>query len=345
MHDPSKSSTPKAKTHTGPTASPNETPDAIAEALRVVAIEADGLKAVAAALDGPLRDPFVAAVAALQSIKGRVILTGMGKSGHIARKIAATFASTGTPAHYVHPAEASHGDLGMIQAGDVVVALSWSGETPELADVLAFTRRFGVTLIGVTARAESALGKAADIKLILPSAPEACPNGLAPTTSTTMQLVMGDALAMAVLRAHGFDAANFRDLHPGGKLGAKLKRASDLMHSGPETPIAAVGVSLAEAIVEITSKRFGMTALVDPDGRLAGVITDGDLRRALQSGGLERPAAAVMTKNPTTIAPDAMAQEALKLMNDRKITALLVVEADRPVGILHIHDLLRIGAA
>lgn len=317
----------------------------IHEGLRVVAVERAGLEAVSEAIAGPLRAAFAAAVDALTAISGRAILTGMGKSGHIARKIAATLASTGTAAHFVHPAEASHGDLGMILQGDVVIALSWSGETPELADIITYTRRFGVTLIGITSRHDSALGRASDIKLILPSMPEACPNGLAPTTSTTMQLVMGDALAMAVLTAHGFNAAGFRDLHPGGKLGARLKKASDLMHAGAEVPIAPASATIAEALVEMTSKRFGMTVLVDDSGRLAGVFTDGDLRRALQQGRIDRPVAAVMTSNPAVIAPDLLAQEALKLMNDRQITALLVVQDDKPVGVLHIHDLLRIGAA
>jgi arabinose-5-phosphate isomerase len=328
------------------TSHPTDLPDRhIAEGLRAVAMERAGIDAVSAAIEGQLRSAFAAAVHAIRTSAGRVILTGMGKSGHIARKIAATFASTGTAAHYVHPAEASHGDLGMIQAGDVVLALSWSGETPELADIIAYTRRFGVSLIALTSRAESALGKAGDVKLILPAMPEACPNGLAPTTSTTMQLVMGDALAMAVLSAHGYDAANFRDLHPGGKLGAMLKKAGELMHTGAELPVAPEGVSIAEAIVEMTSKRFGMTALVDHAGVLAGILTDGDLRRALQQGRIDRPVAEVMTRTPMVIPPDLLAQEALKLMNDRQITTLLVVEAGRPVGVLHIHDLLRIGAA
>jgi arabinose-5-phosphate isomerase len=317
----------------------------VAEGLRAIAVEQAGLAALATAIEGRLCAPFAAAVEALRATPGRAILTGMGKSGHIARKIAATLASTGTAAHFVHPAEASHGDLGMIQSGDVTVALSWSGETPELADIITYTRRFGVTLIAITSRADSALAKSADIALVLPVMPEACPNGLAPTTSTTMQLALGDALAMAVLSAHGYDAASFRDLHPGGKLGARLKKAADVMHAGAETPIALETASLSEAIVEMTSKRFGMTALVDADGRLTGVLTDGDLRRALQSGRIDRPAAEVMTRKPTTIAPDMLAQEALKLMNDRKITALLVVQDGRPVGALHIHDLLRIGAA
>jgi arabinose-5-phosphate isomerase len=329
---PSKSAAGDADTH-------------IREGLRVVAVEREGLNAVAAAIEGSLRDAFAAAVEALRATGGRAILTGMGKSGHIARKIAATLASTGTAAHYVHPAEASHGDLGMILQGDVVLALSWSGETPELADIIAYTRRFGVTLIAITSRADSALGRAADIKLILPAMAEACPNGLAPTTSTTMQLVMGDALAMAVLSAHGYDAAGFRDLHPGGKLGARLKKASDLMHAGAEVPVAPDDATIAEALVEMTSKRFGMTALVDAAGTLSGIFTDGDLRRALQQGEIDRPVAAVMTRKPTVIAPELLAQEALKLMNDRQITALLVVESGKPVGVLHIHDLLRIGAA
>lgn len=317
----------------------------VAEGLRVLSVERAGLDAVAAAIEGPLRESFASAVEALRTSTGRAVLTGMGKSGHIARKIAATLASTGTAAHFVHPAEASHGDLGMIRTDDVVVALSWSGETPELADIIAYTRRFGVTLIAITSRADSALGAAADIKLVLPAMPEACPNGLAPTTSTTMQLGLGDALAIAVLTAHGFDASSFRDLHPGGKLGARLKKAADLMHTGTSVPIIQESASITEAIVEMTGKAFGITAVVNAAGTLTGVLTDGDLRRIFQNGQIDRKAGEVMTRTPMVAAPEMLAQEALKMLNDNKRTALLVVENDRPVGVLHIHDLLRVGAA
>jgi arabinose-5-phosphate isomerase len=279
---------------------------------------------------------------------GRLIVTGMGKSGHVGRKIAATLASTGTPSHFVHPAEASHGDLGMVRPEDVVLALSWSGEAPELADIIAYARRFGVPLLAITSRPESALGQAADIPLLLPRMPEACPNGLAPTTSTTMQLAMGDALAMCLLEARGFSPEDFRHFHPGGKLGARLKRARDLMHGPEELPLVPEGATLAQAIVEMTSRRFGVTGVVDGEGRLTGVLTDGDLRRAFGRGFRDGPVVEAMTRAPRTASPEALAAELLALMNERRITSLFVVASDgdmggRPVGILHLHDLLRAG--
>jgi arabinose-5-phosphate isomerase len=275
----------------------------------------------------------------------------MGKSGHVARKIAATMASTGTPALFVHPAEASHGDLGMIVSGDAVLALSNSGETPELADLVAHARRFGLPLVGITGRAESTLARAADVALVLPPAQEACPNGLAPTTSTTLQMALGDALAVALLTRRGFTAADFRVFHPGGKLGAKLARVREFMHAGAEMPLAPPDMRMDAALVAMTEKRFGCLGIVAGE-RLVGIITDGDLRRALQPGGaapqsglLARSTAEVMTRNPRTIGPEALAAEALHLMAGR-ITALFVVDADqRPVGILHLHDLLRAGVA
>ncbi len=326
---------------------PNAAADAaspdLAVARRVLALEAEALTMLAAALDGR----FAAAVDLLAGASGRVVVSGMGKSGHVARKIAATMASTGTPALFVHPAEASHGDLGMVLPGDAVLALSNSGETPELADLVAHSRRFGLPLVGITGRAESALGRAADVALVLPPAQEACPNGLAPTTSTTLQMALGDALAVALLTRKGFSAAEFRVFHPGGKLGAKLSRVREFMHSDGEVPLAGLDLPMANALVAMTEKRFGCLGIVE-DGRLVGIITDGDLRRHLAPGEpdlLAKPTAAVMTRNPRTIGPDALAAEALHLMAGR-ITALFVVdEAGRPVGILHLHDLLRAGVA
>jgi arabinose-5-phosphate isomerase len=312
--------------------------------LRTVALEADGLRALHAALEGELGLRVLDAVAAIRAAPGRVIVTGMGKSGHVGRKIAATMASTGTQAHFVHPAEASHGDLGMIGRDDLVLALSWSGEAPELADIIAYTRRFDVKLVAITSRPGSALGGAADICLALPRMPEACPNGLAPTTSTTMQLALGDALSMALLEARGFSPADFSEFHPGGKLGARLKRARDLMHGATELPLVAQDATLEQAIVEMTSRRFGVTGVVDSEGRLLGVLTDGDLRRAFQRGlAMAGPVMAAMTATPRTAAPETLAAEVLGLMNEKRITSLFVVADGRPVGILHLHDLLRAG--
>ena len=318
----------------------------LAEGRRVLALEADALRALSDVLD----DGFVRAVGLLAGVTGRVVVSGMGKSGHVARKIAATMASTGTPALFVHPAEASHGDLGMILAGDAVLALSNSGETPELADLIAHSRRFSLPLIGIIGRAESTLARAADVALVLPAAAEACPMGLAPTTSTTMQMALGDALAVALLSRRGFTASDFRVFHPGGKLGARLSRVRDLMHGAAELPLAPPDMPMEAAILAMTARRFGCLGVVGADGVLAGVITDGDLRRSLEvSGGaglLARPAGEVMTKNPRAITGDALAAEALGLMNKHGITALFVVdEARRPIGILHIHDLLRAGVA
>lgn len=321
----------------------------LAVARRVLGVEADALAALAASLN---EAGFARAVAILAGIAGRVVVTGMGKSGHVARKVASTLASTGTPALFVHPAEASHGDLGMIVAGDAVLALSNSGETPELADLVAHARRFGLPLVAITGRAESALARAADVALVLPPAPEACPMGLAPTTSTTMQLALGDALAVALLTRRGFTAADFREFHPGGRLGARLVRVRDRMHVGEALPLAPPGLRMDAALVAMTEKRFGCLGIVE-DGRLVGVITDGDLRRSLQPGGaapredlLSRTAGEIMTATPHVIGPDTLAGEALRLMNERAITALFVVDPGRrPIGILHVHDLLRAGVA
>jgi arabinose-5-phosphate isomerase len=310
----------------------------------VLATEAAGLRALAAALDRGFSD----AVGLLAAATGRVVVSGMGKSGHVGRKIAATLASTGTPALFVHPGEASHGDLGMIVPGDVVLALSNSGETPELADLVDHAARFGIPLIAVTGRAASALAQAARVALLLPAAPEACPMGLAPTTSTTMQLALGDALAVALLTRRGFTASEFHRFHPGGRLGARLRRVRDLMHVGDALPLTAAGTRMDAALLEMTQKRFGCLGVLDEAGRLAGIVTDGDLRRAMGPDLLQRRVADIMTRAPVTVAPDALAGEALRLMNDpaRPITALFAIDAAGcPQGILHIHDLLRTGVA
>lgn len=308
-------------------------------ARRVLNLEAEGLAALAASLG----DSFIAALDLLAASAGRVIVTGMGKSGHIGRKIAATMASTGTPAQYVHPAEASHGDMGMITPADVVLALSNSGETQELRDLLEYTRRFSIPLIAITSRAGSTLGDTADVTLLLPPTPEACPMGLAPTTSTTASLALGDALAVALLERKGFSPQDFRVLHPGGKLGSSLLRVSDLMHKGEAVPLCGLDTPMAEAILTVTAKSFGCVGVTDEAGRLAGVITDGDLRRHMGRDLLDQTAGAVMTANPKNIRPQALAAEALAVMNQFSITGLFVVEDERPVGILHIHDCLRAG--
>jgi arabinose-5-phosphate isomerase len=269
----------------------------------------------------------------------------MGKSGHIARKVAATLASTGTPAFFVHAADASHGDLGMIMSDDVMLVLSWSGETEELTSLIDYSRRFGIALIAVTVNAGSTLGKAADIVLALPQAREACPHNLTPTTSTLMQLALGDALAIALLESRGFTAIDFGVFHPGGKLGAALKFIRDVMHPGASVPLIARGSPMSEAIVEMSAKGFGCVAVTDAGGKLAGVITDGDLRRHMRDDLLRTPVDEVMTASPKTVRPDQLASEALQLLNASKITALIVVERGRPVGIVHFHDLLRAGVA
>jgi arabinose-5-phosphate isomerase len=292
-----------------------------------------------------LGEPFVAAVDIIRQARGRVIVTGMGKSGHVARKIAATLASTGTPAFFVHAAEASHGDLGMITSDDVMLALSWSGETEELTDLINYSRRFGIVLIAVTVNADSTLGKAADIVLALPQSREACPHNLAPTTSSLIQLALGDALAIALLESRGFTAIDFGVFHPRGKLGAALKFVRDVMHPGTAVPLIGRGRPMSEAIVEMSAKGFGCVAVTDATGRLAGVITDGDLRRHMRGDLLRAPVDEVMTAAPKTVRPDQLASEALQLLNASKITALIVVDAARPVGIVHFHDLLRAGVA
>jgi arabinose-5-phosphate isomerase len=325
-----------------------EQTSAVLSALRTILNERKGLEALEDAIrtqrDGGLGPAFSEAVKTISAAPGRVIVTGIGKSGLIARKIAATLASTGEPAFFVHPAEAAHGDLGMVQIGDVVLAISWSGETAELAAIVTFAKRYAIPLIAMTAEADSTLGREADVCLTMPSAPEACPNGLAPTTSTTMQLVLGDALAIALLEGRGFTALDFRALHPGGKLGAKLMHVREVMHTGDRVPRIGAGARMAEAIVEMTSKGFGCVAVFEDDGRLAGIVTDGDLRRHLKpSFSLDTRVGAVMTRRPRTIAPDALVAEALEQIS-HKIQALLVVERGQVVGIVNFHDLMRIGA-
>jgi arabinose-5-phosphate isomerase len=322
------------------------TPDpAIASALRTLEIERDGLTILMEAIGNGLGPLFTAAVETIAAARGRVIVTGMGKSGHVGRKITATFASTGTPAHYVHPAEASHGDLGMIQTDDVIIALSWSGETAELADLIGYAKRFRVPLIAVTSNADSTLGRQADICLALPKAKEACPNGLAPTTSTTMQLALGDALAVALLERRGFTAEHFRVFHPGGKLGATLKHVGDIMHTGDRLPIVTVGTSMADALVVQSDKSFGCVIVVDAGGDLAGIVTDGDVRRHMSGDLLQRRVEEVMTASPITVAPDTLLGEALEIIESRKRGALIVAEGRKPIGLVHVLDLLRAGAA
>jgi arabinose-5-phosphate isomerase len=312
---------------------------------RTIEMELRGLAALEAALPGGLTEAFRHTAELIEQSGGSVIVTGMGKSGLIGRKIAGTLASTGTPSHFVHPAEASHGDLGMIGPRDVVLALSWSGETPELADIVGYTRRFDVKLVALTSRGDSALGRAADVRLILPITEEACPNGLAPTTSTTMQLVAGDALAVLLLERRGFTASDFQRYHPGGKLGARLITVGQLMHQGDALPLVTCGTTLSQGIVEMTSKRFGIAAVVDSAGHLAGVLTDGDLRRAFRAGFVDIPVEQAMGRRPQVVTADVLAAQALARMNDARITCIFVVEGDVPIGLVHIHDLLRAGVA
>jgi arabinose-5-phosphate isomerase len=317
----------------------------IESALRTFEAGAGGIRALAAAIQDGLGPPFLAAIEMIGGARGRVIVTGMGKSGHVARKIAATFASTGRPAFFVHPGEASHGDLGMITPDDVIVALSWSGETSELKNLIDYSRRFRIGLVAVTADGDSTLGKAADVVLVLPPAREACPHNLAPTTSSLMQLALGDALAIALLESRGFTAIDFGLLHPGGRLGALLKFARDVMHGGSSIPLVPTGTKMSDAVLEMSAKGFGCIGITGNDGMLLGIVTDGDLRRHMRGDLLNASVDEVMTHGPKTIRPDQLVSEALELLNSMKITALFVVDAGRPIGIVHIHDLLRAGAA
>jgi len=323
------------------TFSTTETITWLATARRVIGIEAQALALLAEALG----ESFAQAVAAILQARGRVVVSGMGKSGHVGRKIAATLASTGTPAQFVHPAEASHGDLGMVTRDDVLLVLSNSGETPELSDIVAHSRRFSIPLIGVAGRAGSTLLRQADVAILLPAAPEACGTGVVPTTSTTMTLALGDALAVALMEHRAFTPEHFRTFHPGGKLGARLATVASLMHDAP--PLVPATAPMAEALLVMTQKGFGVVGVTDATGRLTGIITDGDLRRHMD-GLLGYTAAEVMTRAPQTIAPGALAEAAVAVMNDRKITCLFVLDPGaegRPLGILHIHDCLRAGVA
>lgn len=316
--------------------------ETLATARRVLRLEADGVSALAASLD----DDFVAAVDLIEAASGRVIITGMGKSGHVARKIAATLASTGQPAYFVHPGEASHGDLGMITPDDPVIALSNSGETTELADLIAYCVRFDIPLIGMTGRRPSALADAATVALVLPDqVKEACPLGLAPTTSTTAMLALGDALAVALLERKGFSPDDFHVFHPGGKLGNQLLKVADIMHTGDALPLMSAAAPMSDVVIEISSKSFGCAGIIDGDGALMGVITDGDLRRHMGDQLLAQSAGAIMTAGAKTVRSGALASEALRLMNAGAITTLFVVDDGKPVGIVHIHDCLRSGVA
>ena len=316
----------------------SSTTEVLTTACRVIAREAEALVALGAALNGT----FTAAVDLIMASKGRVIVTGMGKSGHIARKIAATFASTGTPAQFVHPAEASHGDLGMVTRGDVVLMLSNSGETTELADIIAHTRRFDIPLIGVASRDGSTLLRQADVAILLPDVPEACETGIVPTSSTTMTLALGDALAIVLMEHRAFTPDHFRIFHPGGKLGAKLLRVRDLMHG--DLPLVTPDRPMSETLLEMTQKGYGVVGVTGADGHLTGIITDGDLRRHMD-GLLALKAEQVMTRGPRTIGPEALAEKAVAMMSDRNITCLFVTPqgSAQPIGIIKIQDCLRAG--
>ncbi|MFG1480852.1 KpsF/GutQ family sugar-phosphate isomerase [Xanthobacter sp. V4C-4] len=320
-------------------------PAAVISALATVEAERNGLQALIEALKGRLAPAFEQAVSTIRNARGRVVVTGMGKSGHVARKIAATLASTGTPAYYVHPGEASHGDLGMITADDVIIALSWSGETVELRDLVNYSRRFGAQLIAFTSNGDSTLGRMASVLLDVPVAAEACPLGLAPTTSTVMLLALGDAIAVALLEGRGFTALQFRQFHPGGKLGASLSFVRDVMRGGDALPLVKSGTLMGAALVEMSGKGLGCVGVLDADDRLVGIVTDGDLRRHMTNDLIVQTVDAVMTPAPKTVRPDQLASEALQIMNAQQITALLVAQDLKPVGVLHVHDLLRIGIA
>jgi arabinose-5-phosphate isomerase len=335
---------PKSMLHTESQPASERDDALIASVLRTLKVEAGGLGALSAAIGTGLRQALIRAVAMIKAARGRVIVSGMGKSHHIGNKIASTLSSTGTPAFFVHPAEASHGDLGMITSDDVIIAISWSGETAELKNLINYSRRFRIGLIAITAEAASTLGKAADVALVLPPAREACPHNLAPTTSSLMQLALGDALAIALLESRGFTALDFRDLHPGGRLGAALTFVRDLMHSGPEMPLKPVGTLMSDAIVEMSAKGWGCVGITE-GGHLIGIITDGDLRRHMRRDLLDARVEDVMTRGPNTVCPDQLAGEALEILNSLKRTVLFVVEGDRAVGLVHMHDLLRAGVA
>ncbi|MDO3433093.1 KpsF/GutQ family sugar-phosphate isomerase [Rhizobium sp. CBN3] len=315
-------------------------------AKRTVEAEKRGLEALEQAFDNGLAGPFTRAVEIIGDISGRVIVTGVGKSGHIGVKIAATLASTGTPAFFVHAAEANHGDLGMIGQSDAIIAISWSGQAQELKAILSYSRRFSIPLIAITYDETSSLGLAADIVLKLPKETEACPHGLAPTTSAIMQLAIGDALAVALLEARGFTATDFHVFHPGGKLGASLMHVADIMHTGEKLPLVAKGTPMPEAITVLSRKHFGCVGVLDQDGRLCGIVTEGDMARNLSRNLAELAVDDIMTKTPKTVKPTMLATAALALLNQHHIGALIVIDEDsRPIGLVHFHDLLRIGVA
>ncbi|MDH7785931.1 arabinose-5-phosphate isomerase [Ochrobactrum sp. 19YEA23] len=318
---------------------------AIASALRTIRTENEGLAALEEALGNGLSGPFTEAVNAIIAAKGRLVVTGVGKSGHIGAKLAATFASTGTAAFFVHSAEANHGDLGMIDRDDVILAISWSGETAELKGVVNYSQRFRIPLIAITSREDSALGRAANIALILPKTAEACPHGLAPTTSTMLQLAIGDALAIALLEARGFTPSDFKTFHPGGSLGASLIHIRDIMHRGDRIPLVPVGTAMVDAMKVLAQKSFGCVVVVDDNGELAGIVTDGDISRNLHRSLAELAVDDIMTRKPKTVDQNMLATAALNAINENHIGALIVVEDNRPVGLVHFHDLLRIGAA
>ena len=315
------------------------TQNALASAARTLALEIEGLKALA----GSLSTPFAAAIDTIYAAKGRIIVTGMGKSGHVARKIAATMASTGTPAQFVHPGEAAHGDLGMITKDDVILALSWSGEAPELQSIIDYAKRFSIPLLSMTSRLESALGQAATIPLLLPKVEEACDAVAAPTTSTTMQIALGDAIAVALIERRGFTASDFKIFHPGGKLGAALRHVSDIMHKDKEMPLVASGTAMTEALIEMSRKSLGCLGITDAAGNLAGLITDGDLRRHMGTDLLHKSVDDIMNRTPKTVTPTMLVSEALNFLNEKKITSLFVVDNAKPVGVVHVHDFLRAG--
>jgi arabinose-5-phosphate isomerase len=318
---------------------------AVQSALRTLEIERDGLDSLIAAFADELGPAFARAVDLARNATARIIVTGMGKSGHVGRKIASTLASTGTPAYYVHPGEASHGDLGMIQPDDVILALSWSGETNELSDLVSYAKRFRVGLIAVTAFPESTLGRQADVCLTVPRAREACPNGQAPTTSTTMQMALGDALAVALLETRGFSATDFHTFHPGGRLGAYLKQVGSVMHTGDRMPVVPLGTGMGDAILVQSEKGFGCVIVTERDGTLAGIVTDGDIRRHMGANLIGLRVEDVMTRHPTTIASNMVLGEALEIVESRQISALVVADAGRPIGLVHVLDLLRAGVA
>ncbi len=320
--------------------------DPVASALRTLECETEALDALYAALQDGMSAPFRETVEEIFKSAGRVICAGMGKSGHVARKLAATLASTGTPAYFVHPAEAGHGDLGMIRSEDVIIALSWSGETAEMKPLIDYAKRFGVLVVGLTSEPKSTLHAASDIALLLPRVAEACPNGLAPTSSTLMQMALGDCLAVALLERRGFSAADFKVYHPGGKLGAGLKHLADVMRDGEELPLVKMTTPLQDAILVMTKGRKGCALVINAEGQLAGIVTDGDLRRAFAADKRDAPVEAVMSSAPRTLKSDAMTSEALNIMNAANITVLPVIDDEGlPVGLLHLHDLLRLGVA